>query len=269
MIDPSQRPLPDNTLQLQETGVHASGGVRTCNHCKPAAANPRLRLRGHWDRQKKSPSQRKIQHCYSLYTKIISVCCEDYSKHTKQVYRKNTIYNVEQLVSISCFQWALKSSETNNWTQLRTVFFPNLVTNPQLFIRSNNGNSIPTDFRTGVFLDFLALEDGTDRLVVPKRRYGITAVHCIISQLTADLPLNLLYYAIWQKLRSWVCLREIHGQWDSVAIFNGVGRCKADLLPSSWREVASVLQGAAEITPTFWRSIKIKWNKVHKNLFYL
>jgi hypothetical protein len=27
--------------------------------------------------------------------------------------------------------------------------------------------------------------------------------------------------------------REIHGQWDSMAIFNAVGRGKTDLLPSN------------------------------------
>ena len=30
-----------------------------------------------------------------------------------------------------------------------------------------------------------------------------------------------------------------------------------------------LIQGAAEITPTFWRSIKIKRNKVHRKFFYL
>jgi len=30
-----------------------------------------------------------------------------------------------------------------------------------------------------------------------------------------------------------------------------------------------VIQSAAEITPTFWRSIKIKRNKVHKKFFYI
>jgi len=103
VIDPSQRPVPDNTLHLQETGVHASGGVRTPSHCTRAAANPHLRPRGHWDRQKKSPLQTQIQHCYTLYTKNFPVCYEDYSKHTKQVCRKITVYNVEQLENISCF----------------------------------------------------------------------------------------------------------------------------------------------------------------------
>ena len=30
-----------------------------------------------------------------------------------------------------------------------------------------------------------------------------------------------------------------------------------------------LIKGAAEITPTFWRSIKIKRNKVYKTFFYL
>ena len=33
------------------------------------------------------------------------------------------------------------------------------------------------------------------------------------------------------------------------------------------RLVAWIIQGAAEITPTFWKWIKIKRNKVHKNFF--
>jgi len=41
-------PLPDNTQHLQETDIHAPGGIRTR---KPsAAAYPRLRPHGHWDR---------------------------------------------------------------------------------------------------------------------------------------------------------------------------------------------------------------------------
>jgi hypothetical protein len=48
---PSQRPLPDNTQQSQETDIHNAGGIRTHNPSKRAAVDPRLRPRGHWDRQ--------------------------------------------------------------------------------------------------------------------------------------------------------------------------------------------------------------------------
>jgi len=41
-----------------------------------------------------------------------------------------------------------------------------------------------------------------------------------------------------------------------------------EMLQATTRE-QQILQGAAEITPTFWRSIKIKRNKVHKKFFYL
>jgi hypothetical protein len=50
VIGSSQRPLPDNTQQSQETDTHAPGGIRTRNPSKQAAVYPRFRPRGHWDR---------------------------------------------------------------------------------------------------------------------------------------------------------------------------------------------------------------------------
>jgi hypothetical protein len=50
-IGSSQRPLPDNNTQhSQETDIHALCGIRTHNPSKRAAADPRLRPHGHWDR---------------------------------------------------------------------------------------------------------------------------------------------------------------------------------------------------------------------------
>ena len=40
--------------------------------------------------------------------------------------------------------------------------------------------------------------------------------------------------------------------------------CPPPPQPASWLSI--LIQGAAEITPTFWRSIKIKRNKVHKKI---
>ena len=54
VISPTQRPPPDNTQHSQHTNIHASGGIRTHNPSKEAAADPRLRPRGHWDRRIKS-----------------------------------------------------------------------------------------------------------------------------------------------------------------------------------------------------------------------
>jgi hypothetical protein len=45
-----RRHLPDNTQHSQETDIHAPGGIRTHNPNKRAAADPRLRRRGYWDR---------------------------------------------------------------------------------------------------------------------------------------------------------------------------------------------------------------------------
>jgi hypothetical protein len=43
--------LPDNTEHSQETDIHAPGGIRIPNPSKRTAVDPRLRPRGHWDRQ--------------------------------------------------------------------------------------------------------------------------------------------------------------------------------------------------------------------------
>ena len=51
-ISSSQRPLHDNTQQSQQTDIHAPGGIRTHNLSRRAAADPRLRPRGHWDGQR-------------------------------------------------------------------------------------------------------------------------------------------------------------------------------------------------------------------------
>jgi len=42
--------LPDHTQLSQETDIHAAGGIRKHNPSKKAAADPRLRPRGQWDR---------------------------------------------------------------------------------------------------------------------------------------------------------------------------------------------------------------------------
>jgi hypothetical protein len=46
----SQRPLPDNTNTVQETNIHARGGIRNHDSSKRSAADLRLRPRGYWDR---------------------------------------------------------------------------------------------------------------------------------------------------------------------------------------------------------------------------
>ena len=48
VISSSQRPLPDNTQHAQQTNIHVSGGIRTHNPSRLAAADLRLRPRGHF-----------------------------------------------------------------------------------------------------------------------------------------------------------------------------------------------------------------------------
>jgi hypothetical protein len=47
---PEERPLPDNVQQSEEIDSYDAGGIRTRNPSRRAAADPRLRPRGHWVR---------------------------------------------------------------------------------------------------------------------------------------------------------------------------------------------------------------------------
>jgi hypothetical protein len=47
---PEAETSPDNTQHSQQTDIHAPGGICNQNPSKRAAANPRFRPRGHWDR---------------------------------------------------------------------------------------------------------------------------------------------------------------------------------------------------------------------------
>jgi hypothetical protein len=48
VISSSQRPLPDNTQQSQETDIPASDGIQTRKPSKRTVADPRLRPPGRW-----------------------------------------------------------------------------------------------------------------------------------------------------------------------------------------------------------------------------
>ena len=51
VISSSQKPLPDNTQNSQQTNIHAPCGIRTHDLSRRAAADLRLRPHGHWYRQ--------------------------------------------------------------------------------------------------------------------------------------------------------------------------------------------------------------------------
>jgi len=78
VISSSQRPLPDNTRQSQQTNIHSPGGIRTQNLSRRAAADLRLRLRGHWDRQPTYLSNRN-KYCFRRATNRSS--CTDTILH--------------------------------------------------------------------------------------------------------------------------------------------------------------------------------------------
>jgi hypothetical protein len=50
VINPTQKPLPDNKRHVPVRDSHAADGIRTRNPSKLAAADPRLRKCGHSDR---------------------------------------------------------------------------------------------------------------------------------------------------------------------------------------------------------------------------
>ena len=52
VTSPSQKPLPDNTQHSQQRNIHAPGGIRTHSLSRRAAADLRLRPRGHWNRRR-------------------------------------------------------------------------------------------------------------------------------------------------------------------------------------------------------------------------
>ena len=52
--------LPDNTKHRQETDIHGPDGIRTDNCSRRAAADPRLRPRGHRDR----PGATEVHYSY-------------------------------------------------------------------------------------------------------------------------------------------------------------------------------------------------------------
>jgi hypothetical protein len=58
---------------LKETDIHAPGGIRTLNPSKRAAADPRLRTCGHWDRQSLFLATRK-HSTMSHHTSLTQIC---------------------------------------------------------------------------------------------------------------------------------------------------------------------------------------------------
>jgi hypothetical protein len=100
-IGPSKRPLPDNTQHSQETDLHALGGIRNHNPNHRAAANLRLRPRGHRDHQNAhSPTKAYITMICHFVRDKQSICC-----HSSQ---KTLIFCRSLLLS---FSWRIISAK--------------------------------------------------------------------------------------------------------------------------------------------------------------
>jgi hypothetical protein len=68
VISPTQRPLVDNTQHSRETNIHAPFRYSNPQYPnKPAAADPRLRPLGRWDRHSVRYTQNKYTHSVYIY----------------------------------------------------------------------------------------------------------------------------------------------------------------------------------------------------------
>ena len=67
-ISSSQRPLPDNTQESQKTDNHVPGGIRKHNPSRRAAADLRLRPRGHWDQRDEALRCMNMRQAVNLQT---------------------------------------------------------------------------------------------------------------------------------------------------------------------------------------------------------
>jgi len=72
VIGSSQRPIPDNTQHSQQTNIHAPGGILTHVVSRRAAADLRLRPRGHWDWQltRFPPQNKTTQSAHQVLSSV-------------------------------------------------------------------------------------------------------------------------------------------------------------------------------------------------------
>jgi hypothetical protein len=102
VISPSQRPLPDNTQQSQETGIHATGGIRTRNPRKRVAEDRRLRPRGHRSR----PFRGFVLHFMKTVQLAVTVIGQSDSRHSSHYHEpivtgKNDSQKAKLIICVS------------------------------------------------------------------------------------------------------------------------------------------------------------------------
>ena len=101
VISSSQRPLPDNSQHSIQTEIHASGGIRTHNFSRRAAADLRLRPRGHWDR-------------YSLYLQVNKIKV-DYIGRKCRPNRHENVRNICDILVGRVVGKKLRQTPTSKW----------------------------------------------------------------------------------------------------------------------------------------------------------
>jgi hypothetical protein len=97
VINPTQRPLPDNTQHSQETNIHKSGWIRTRNPSKRPAADVRLRQRGYQDWR---------LHCQKInlsrkFRPTLHNCRHDYMINLFNLVFASYIYGIEDRPCVS------------------------------------------------------------------------------------------------------------------------------------------------------------------------
>ena len=93
-IEPSQRPVPNTAQPLPQTGIHATGGIRTRNPIQRAAVDPRLRPRGNWDRK-----------YGSLFSTLFSTRFNYDIKNNYFLTKSKTFLKANSLISEGLLQW--------------------------------------------------------------------------------------------------------------------------------------------------------------------
>jgi len=111
VISSSQRPLPDNTQHSQQTNIQAPGGIRTNSLSRRAAAELRLRPRGHWDRQLEGMASFYRRNADQFNVRILSkndICSRTLALSRPRQW-KYFLFNAPQFPQDHCF---LEGSQT-------------------------------------------------------------------------------------------------------------------------------------------------------------
>jgi hypothetical protein len=121
--------LSYNIQHLQKTNIRAPGGIRTHNPCKRAAADPRLRPRGHWDRPHVSLGGQYLP-IWRPQTHPTTLRLEDGSRMVLRSAGKNfhtTLKTATCARQYRCNQFAKNSSSNLKRSPIQSILLPALL----------------------------------------------------------------------------------------------------------------------------------------------